>query len=252
MLNCIFIMTIQPLSFKNIKRVIFIILITMLIFPSSASTSNQSENVITLSIPVIQDSARFLDLLEYPSYLAVALENNGIILKKHSKIQILDNHSLEIMGVTIKYIKRSDNLFFYQIKYGPININNILLNELTLEIDTSKVNQWVVRITIPSLLMRILPSDLTDRIKMKARILTDIDNQKQMVSYFNKIYSINNQTGNTSQILEKILINAYNLRPLDKSSDASNQTQKPYILLLLIFIMFCLVAINIYALIKIK
>lgn len=245
-------MKIQPLSFKNIKHCIFIILITLLILPSAAYTSSQSENVLTFSIPVIPDSPRFLDLLEYPPYLAVALEINGIIIKKYSKIKILDRHTLECIGVTVKYIKRADKLYFYQIEYGLDNINNKFLYGITLEIDTSKINEWIVRITIPPLLMSILPDDISDKIKMKMQILANIDNQKQMVKYFNKINSIDKQAGKTSKMLEEILINGYNLRSLDKDSDVSNSTQKGNILLLFIFIISCLVAINIYALRKTK
>jgi hypothetical protein len=222
----------------------------MLIISNTTYPSPPSENVTTFSIPVLSETADFLYLLEYPPYLAVAMENNGIIIKKYSKITINDEHSLDLMGITISYINRSDSLFFYQINYGWDKLYNNFFQKILLEIDTSDPDQWVIRLSIPALFMKILPNDFYNKLKMKAQTIASLDNQKQMINYFNKINSTQEQANEPSKMLEAILINGYNLCSLDKNRDVSDTVPNVNLLLLFIIIMSCLVAINIYALRK--
>ena len=90
-----------------------IILLAGLWLPGAAAG-----DAMTLEFPVLPQAQRHVALLEYPPYLALALDNIGVKLTSSRKITILDAHSLQYRGTVLRYVHRNGSVYSYEASVG--------------------------------------------------------------------------------------------------------------------------------------
>lgn len=196
---------------KTLKRsiLVMVVLLCMVAVPNAIWASDKEDGILRFNIPVITGAERFVDTLEYPAYIAIALQNNGIRPGMPYEVKIKDHQTFEIKGIEFKFIKKDENLFFYQAKISGFPGNAVPIVDLI--IDTSMIHNGVITLSASSSIVKILPLRLRDMIKAKVQQISDEHNQKKIVEYFNKLSSTGYGHNKIQVILEGIMIDAYNM-----------------------------------------
>lgn len=184
--------------------------LTVLLVPGLAHSAENPSNALQFVIPVVPGAERHLDLLAYPSYLAVALDNNGITPSDSSRVTIVDGHTLQFKNAFLHFSEKKGPRFIYQAKM-EWEIANVKTGiNLRTEVDTSEIKKGMVTIRVYTPLARLLPEPLVDKIRLKIQSLTGESVQKKMLAYFNDLEKRRPQGSGTEGTLELILVQAYN------------------------------------------
>ena len=133
----------------------------------------QTQNAMTLEIPVLPEAQRYVALLEYPPYLALALDNMGVKLTGSGKITIPDANSLQYRGMVLRYVHRNGSVYSYEasLDWG--------LGTLPIEADLSRLDKGKINVRVFLPAAKLFPQDLTDRNQLKIQRLADGTMQKK-------------------------------------------------------------------------
>jgi hypothetical protein len=93
-----------------------LLLIIVLLMPGWAESAKNLPRALEFVIPILPEGERYLDLLAYPPYLAVALDNNGITPSHLSRAVIVDGHTSKLGNVFLRFSEKRGPLFIYQAK----------------------------------------------------------------------------------------------------------------------------------------
>ena len=186
------------------------ILSAVLWLPGAAT--GQTQDAMTLEIPVLPEAQRYVALLEYPPYVALALDNIGVKLANSGKITIPDAHSLQYKSMVLRYVHRNGSVYSYEasLDWG---IGTLPVEADLSGLDKGKVN---VRVFLPA--AKLFPQDLTDRIQLKIQRLADVAMQRKMLAYFDDLQKKSGPTGGNEAIFNLILLQAYNNQTADIGS----------------------------------
>ncbi len=190
--------------------VVAIFLFLSIVFPPISFAKDKSENAIGFEILVIPEARRHVEWLEYPSYLAVALENNGLNPDSTGIMVIRDGKSLKVVDkFTINYIGESSNRYFYSVLVDfPIGGTF----EVGVEIDTSAINSGKVLVDVTFPLSEYFVGNYKERVAQKFSRLTDAVMQKKLSDY---LYGIDIKLDFSKRMQDKfelLMIDAYNRR----------------------------------------
>ncbi len=167
---------------------------------------------IRIEIPVLPALVRYTDLLAFPGFFGVALENNGLSPSMSSKLQIKEQgRALEIRNATLKYTGKKGEVYTYE---AAVKLN-LGVSESRLAfpviVDTARVSSGKVLVTAMPPLASLFPSELKDRISIKASLVANATTQQKMIEYLDGL--VKSMAGNSngiSLLTEAILIDAYN------------------------------------------
>lgn len=174
-------------------------------------------DAMNLEVPVLPEALRHVALLEYPPYLALALDNIGVKLTGSGKITILDANSLRYRGMVLRYVHHNGSVYSYEasLDWG--------IGTLAIEADISGLDKGKigVRIFLPA--AKLLPQDVTDRIQLKIRSLADVAMQRKILSYFDDLKKKSGPSSGMDTIFNLILVQAYNNQAANIGSFASRE-----------------------------
>ena len=72
---------------------------------------------IVMSVPITPNMAGFVDsLARQPSFAALVLRNAGIPLSFSKPIIIDNSTSFRLGNYVVQYLKKSDNVYFYEVR----------------------------------------------------------------------------------------------------------------------------------------
>ena len=183
------------------------------------------EKFIKFDIPVLPEFARHADLLMYPPYLALALENNGINPSLTSRVTIADRASFQIKSGVVRFKQRNGEIYFYEAGLGlsPAGIDTKLL--LPVEVDARRVTQGTLTIKVFLPLADLVSGDLQERIAFKISALAGIQSQRKVLAYLDGLMEQPPKDRSIDGVLEKILIESYH-RAVTAPSVASAQVDR--------------------------
>lgn len=213
-------------------------LLCILAFPNAIWASDKEGGALQYQITVIAGAERFVDILEYPTYLAIALQNKAFRVADLYEVKIKDYQTFESKGTELKFIKRTGDKFFYQIKLGWSIIYGKALPSLTMVVDASELRNKVVTVTISSSFVKYLPENVRERISAKIQKISSEDKQLEILKYFNELSRASYRHNELQGILSGIMIDAYNMHISDngqiykadiKSSQLNNYSVFIYI-----------------------
>lgn len=164
---------------------------------------------VVFKLPAHPSLERHVELLAYPSYLALALENNGFKPSISSRLIVRDRSSFEIRGASVRYLGRKGPVFRYE---GRLNLHvggAESAVSVPVEVDTAVLASGTVTIRVYSPLAALLPKELLDRIEFKIRSFTDAAVQQRILQYLDEVKKRAPGAG-VDGMLEAILIEAYN------------------------------------------
>jgi hypothetical protein len=182
----------------------------MLLLPGWAQARKNLPNALQFVIPVLPEAERYLDLLAYPPYLAVALENNGITPSNLTRVTVVDAHTVQFRNAFLRFSEKKGPLFIYQGKM-ELEIANVKTGfNLRTEVDISEIKKGTVTIRIYTPLAGLLPKPLVDKIEIKIQSLAGEAVQKKMLAYLDDLEKRRPQGSGIAGTLELILIQGYN------------------------------------------
>jgi len=167
---------------------------------------------IRIEIPVVPSLDRYADLLAYPGYFSVALENNGLSPSLSSKLKVKERgRVLEIRNATLKYVSVKGAIYSYEAAVTlDLGVADSRL-AFPVTIDLSNVSSGKVVATATPPLANLFPSELTDRIRIKAGLIANINSQQKMIDYLDGLAgSVPDGSKGAAALIEPILVDAYN------------------------------------------
>lgn len=171
---------------------------------------DRAQQAVQFDLPVLPQAQRYVELLGYPSYLAVALENVGLAPSFSSRITLVDAQQLKLRNAVLKFMGRKGAVFTYSA--GVALGLGVGEPEITfpVEIDTSKVASGTVSVRLYPPLAKFIPQDLLDRVRIKAQIMSDVSAQQKLLAYVEGMSKNVAPSAGWAPLLERIMIDAYN------------------------------------------
>jgi len=186
-------------------------LIALLSLCCADAVAQQTSGVIRFEVPVLPEAARHLELLTVPSYLALALENNGMNPSLSSRLVIRNRESFQVKAGILRYTGRKGSVFNYEagihLSFG-VGESSFTAR---VEVDTSALDKGTVAVRVFPPLARLIPQDFIERVEFKMRVLANLQAQRDMLTYFDRIAKEQrDRKRGFDGMLEAIAIEAYN------------------------------------------
>lgn len=185
-----------------------------------------SENALRIEIPVAQGMGKYLDLLEYPVYLLVALENNGIKLSNMGRGTLIDERTINLKNAMLRFVEKKGPVYVYESSFDWDVAVKHLKFEVPVEIDTTSLSKGSVRINVFLPLASFFPDVLVDRIRQKIQILSGPEVQGRMVGYFDGLSTKTDSASGLPGLFTKIMLQSYAL-PVDTGAGAVCASREP-------------------------
>jgi len=192
---------------RRIVRLLALVL-ALICAPAVAAPS---DTAITFRVPVVPETARYLDLLAAPSYLALALENNGFSPSLSSRMTLNSRESFQIKAGILTYTGRKGPVFDYD---AGLNLSlGVSESKFTIpvEVDTSELSRGTIVVRVYPPLAKLFPRELIDRIDFKIRTLANLPAQHKVLDYLDQLAKAERARGRGFDgLLEAIAFDAYN------------------------------------------
>lgn len=190
----------------RVSRTIAALLMAVGTFSVQGQT-NEGEG-IRMELPVLPALARYVDMLERPAYLALALEINGLNPSLSSRMMIEDSRGLRVRNAVLHYKGKQGSTYNYEAG-ATLNLG---VGETTFSfpviVDVGGLGEGKVVVRAVPPLSKFFPQELRERIQIKAQLLANAATQQKVVEYLDGISK--QAPGSQMDLFEKILIDAYN------------------------------------------
>ena len=231
---------------KKINFLLMIFFITF--FNAEMLYAEEALADLKFQIKVVENASRFIDLLQYPSYLAVALENSGIRATNAGRVILVDRENLQFRNVSVRFLEKKGLSYKYTTHIQwDLSMTQLTL-DIPFEIDLRKLDEKIVEVKFYTKGSALLPDALVQKMQMKIQAIASQEAQNAIINYLQKIASKNKR--GIDGMLESILIDSYNL-PVVSSGDGRKEfgdaepLKDQYYLLATIVLWFLLLPITI-------
>lgn len=202
-----------PVQRGGPARLVLMMLIFTLssqLWNGTATAQEKRGDAIAFEVAVLPDAQRHIELLTYPAYLAVALENNGLSPSMSSRIIIQDGKALQIKNAVLRYSGKKGTTYIYDASVTwSIGVGETSF-KIPVEVDTSAMQNGKMRVLVHLSLAKYFPQDLIDRISLKINTLADMSVQKKMIDYLDRLAEKRGLERGMEGTIELIMIEAYN------------------------------------------
>jgi hypothetical protein len=183
---------------------------TMLSVLVLAAPAARAADTIRFEVPVLPALARYGELLAYPGYLAIALENVGLSPSVSSKLIVNDRgRELRVRNGVLRYTGRKGAVYAYE---AGITVNLAGARSLTfpVTIDASGVGAGRLAVTMTPPLANLLPADFTERVRVKTQLIATAASQQKALDYLDGLAKgAPKDAAGVTALFEPILLEAY-------------------------------------------
>ena len=166
---------------------------------------------VSFELDVLPAAKRYVELAAHPSYLAVALKNNGFNPSQSGLLILKDGRSLRFKNAELAFARQDKGVFHYKTTLEwSIGIAQSTF-EVPVEADLSKIGDGKVLIRVYPPLAQLFPDGLTDKLRQKIQILAAPAAQKRMLEYLDGLPGSKEPRLDTAKMFERIMLDAYNL-----------------------------------------
>jgi len=224
-----------------LSRVIVLFLLG-LCFAQSTFAASSKEGVLQFEIPVVPGAEKYLELLKYPSYLVVALENNGIKSSNMGRPTLIDERTVQLKSAMLQFAEKKGAVYSYKAGLEwDISLKHLKF-EVPVEIDTSSISKGNIQVRVFLPLANSFPDVLVDRIRMKIQSLSGSVVQKKMVDYLDDISKKVEPKSGLQGVFSKIMLQSFMLQsysapvetlgacPPHEAGDAESLSDQAYLL----------------------
>ncbi|MDB5763999.1 MAG: hypothetical protein JWQ21_2994 [Herminiimonas sp.] len=200
----------MPHHVSTTFRVLIVTAVLMFGLFADASAQQAEDGWLAFEIAAVPGIDRHLGLLEYPAYLAAALDNNGIKSNSTGKIILVDERNIRTQNAALGFSEKKGAVYFYKaVADFDVGVTRIKF-QIPLVIDTSAVRQGRLTLRIQIPMAKIFPQALIDRIHRAVQVLTNEGSQKKMVNYFDGLANKRAPGSGMQGIFSQIMMQAYN------------------------------------------
>jgi hypothetical protein len=166
---------------------------------------------IGFDLEVLPAAKQYVELAAHPSFVAVALKNNGFSPSASGRVIIEDGRTLRFKNAELTFIRQDKGVFHYRATVDwSIGIAQSRF-EFPVEADLSKVGDGKVAIRVFPPLAQFFPEELTDKIRLKVQSLASHAVQTRILEYLDGLPGSKDSRMDTGRMFQRILIDAYNL-----------------------------------------
>lgn len=204
--------------------------------PVYAALSN--EGALQFDIPVVQGVEKYLDLLEYPAYLVVALENKGIKASNMGSVALIDERAIQFKSAMLRFAEKKGAIYSYKSSLEwDIPLKHLKF-DVPVEIDTSSASKGSIRVSVFLPLANHFPDALVERVRMKIKILSAPEIQERMLGYFVDLSKETDPASGLQGLFTKIMLQSYSSAPVEvggacaprEPGDAESLSDQAYLL----------------------
>ncbi len=160
--------------------------LSLILAPMCVHAADAPGESIHLEVPVLPAMQAYADLLQYPGYLAVALENNGLSPSLSSKLKLNENgRGAEIRNAVIRFVERKGDLYFYDAGL----VLGLADSKLTFPVvvDLASVASGKIAVTLTPPLAKLMPTEVIDRIQIKTQLMANAAAQQKVLDYLQNL-----------------------------------------------------------------
>ena len=170
-----------------------------------ASHADAPANELRFEIPTLPGFQKHVQLLEYPGYIAVVLENNDMHPSLSTKPVVRERgREVEVKSAVIRFTGRNGSTYSYEAGVS-LGIGKASITvPATVDLSALSSGKTVVSAKLP--LATLIPGDKRERINTKARMLANPAAQQKLLDYLDQLTA---SAGSTA-LIEAILLDAYN------------------------------------------
>jgi len=168
-------------------------------------------DAVSFELEVLPAAKRYIELAAYPSYLAIALKNNGFSPSDSGLLILKDGHSFRFKNAELAFVKQDKGVFHYKTTIewsyaiGQYKVN------VPVQADFSKIVDGKVLISTFPPLGQLLPEGLTDRLRLKVQSLAAPAAQRRMLEYLDGLPGSQDSRMDTARMFERIMLDSHNL-----------------------------------------
>ena len=175
--------------------------------PASAQSPDANVDSLRFEVPVLVGVERYAGLLEHPAYLAVALESIGLSPSISSRLKIGEQgKSVEIRNAFVRFTGKTGSVYRFNAGVS-IGLGDSKL-DFPVTVDTAEIAKGKALITLTPPLASLVPTELTDRIRVKLQMVANAGAQKKMLDHLDQLAK--QAASGTAGLSEAILADAYN------------------------------------------
>ena len=180
-----------------------------LLLPGALSA--QSREGVNFEIPVLPDAIRYADLLAAPGVAALALQNNGLRTSVSSRLIVPSRESFQIRLGELRFTGKKASVYRYEARLTLESVVGQSTLSFPVEADAARVPQGVLTVRVHPPLARFVPAEVIERIEFKIRSIADLESQRQLLSYLDRLALENKIEGRAQEkLLEVIVLDGYN------------------------------------------
>lgn len=196
---------------RPLLKAVIVLLVGAIVYATTSfgATADPAER-IQFEIPALPGLQRYVDLLAYPSYVALALDNAGSGPSVSSRPVIESANSLRIRYAVMRFTGRKDAVFSYEAGVTfSIGVGETTF-ALPVTVDTSALAGGRIKVEAAPPLAKLFPQELRDRMMVKAQLVADRARQQAVLDYLDNIAKNLPAGAGAGAMGERILIDAYN------------------------------------------
>lgn len=157
---------------------------------------------IRIELKALPELQRYVQLLDRPGYIAIALENSGFAATRSSKMKVdQQGRSAETGKAKVTFTGRTGDVFSYEAAY-LLGLGDSKLSFPVL-VDTSALRLGTVTVTLSVPLAQLMTKDLVDRVQLKAELISNASVQRKVLDYLDAM-------SRHDDLVKAILVDAYN------------------------------------------
>jgi hypothetical protein len=167
----------------------------------------EPESELRFEITTLPGFQRYVELLEYPGYIGVALENNDLHPTLSSKMVVRDRgREMEVNNVVIRFTGRNASFFAYDAGVS-LGIDKASAT-VPVTVDLSGLASGKTLVVAKFPLATLIPDEMRERIQAKVRTLASAAAQQKVLDYLDRLAKTAGPDSAT--LAEAILLDAYN------------------------------------------
>ena len=192
----------------------YILFVSVIVIACQSIAMARSDNTLEYTIPVLRGLERYTEMLEYPPYLAIAIDNRGIRIGS-SRLVVVDKHTLRINYLRLSFVKKDGEVYTYNIEPAlGLSLESIGLN-LKVEIDCSQLRNGFVTLRIYMFRIDFFLSSVKYMIDYKIG-LASIDNQKLILKWLDGLKGADSPHISIDAIINQIAMQRIDLPDMDR------------------------------------
>jgi len=188
------------------------VLIFLLFFSALAENGVASQGKgepLSFDIPVVAGVDRYLDFLSSPSYLVVALQNNGVNASNMGRPNLIDAQTVQMNLVRLAFVNAHDDLYSYDVALewqSPIKTFHF---NIPMEIDTKKIKTGSVRVNFYIPFASQFPEALLDRLRIRISFFSDPEFQEVVISYLDTLAGTVDSTVGFQGLVDTLMLQSF-------------------------------------------